>query len=73
MNVVTLPLPDGTLAPFRLSEATPFSPGSEPFPRVAYAAAHVVADPAVDVARLLRDPDRAADRMRAFCATQGVA
>jgi hypothetical protein len=46
MNVVTLPLPDGTLAPFRRSEAAPFPPGYEPFPRVASAAAHVVADPA---------------------------
>ncbi|MGH7086984.1 MAG: DUF993 family protein, partial [Acetobacteraceae bacterium] len=45
MPEILLPLTDGTLARHRLSgKAVPaFVPG--PFPRVAYAAVHVVADP----------------------------
>lgn len=45
MPEILLPLPDGTLARHRLSgkSVSSFTPG--PFPRIAYAAVHVVADP----------------------------
>ena len=47
---LTLPRLDGTLAPFTLSEPRRWAYPSEPFrTRVAYAAAHVVADPRRDV------------------------
>jgi hypothetical protein len=51
MPEITLPLPDGTLAPYRLRAAAAFPKASGPFPRVAYAAAHVVANP-----RAMADP-----------------
>jgi hypothetical protein len=50
-RTLTLPLPDGTLAPFTLRTPPSFTPPSAPFrSRIAYAAAHVVVDP-------LRDAD----------------
>ena len=47
MATLKLPLPDGTLAPYTLRAATPWpKPASPPrFNRVAFSAAHVVADP----------------------------
>jgi hypothetical protein len=47
---LTLPCLDGTLAPFTLRDAPSWPPPDRPFRRrVAYAAAHVVADPRRDV------------------------
>ena len=48
---VTLSLPraDGGLAPLELVAAPPYAPAAVPRDRVAYAAAHVVADPLADV------------------------
>jgi hypothetical protein len=49
-RTLTLPLLDGTVAPFTLSDTRGWSPPAGPFKkRVAYAAAHVVADPRRDV------------------------
>ena len=49
-RTLTLPCLDGTLAPFTLSEPRAWQKPSAPFQkRVAYAAAHVVADPRRDV------------------------
>src|SRR5919201_2349749 len=46
---IHLPVPGGRLEPFRLSEARAFpSRPTRSFNRVAYAAAHVVADPLSD-------------------------
>lgn len=46
MSALTLPLADGTLAPYEPTHRDPLPVlGSEPRTRVAYAAAHVVADP----------------------------
>jgi len=46
MATLKLPLADGTLAPYTVCAATPWpAAGAHPFNRVAYAAAHVVADP----------------------------
>ncbi|HVK84519.1 MAG TPA: DUF993 family protein, partial [Kofleriaceae bacterium] len=47
MATLRLPLHDGTLAPYTLRAATPWPlPAVKPtFNRVAYSAAHVVADP----------------------------
>jgi hypothetical protein len=45
MPEIVLPLPDRTLAPYRLVGVPPEPPAGGGFPRVAYAAAHVVADP----------------------------
>jgi hypothetical protein len=43
---LTLPRADGTLAPYTLSGRTPVAPPAHPhFDRIAYSAAHVVADP----------------------------
>ncbi len=45
-----LPRPDGTLAPYTLSGATPVTPPGGPIrSRVAFAAVHVVADPLADI------------------------
>src|SRR5215204_1327564 len=49
-RTITLPCLDGTLAPFTLSEPRHWTHPTAPFKtRVAYAAAHVVADPRRDV------------------------
>src|SRR3982750_2034622 len=49
-RTITLPCLDGTLAPFTLGEARVWPKPAAPFARrVAYAAAHVVADPRRDV------------------------
>jgi len=49
-RTLTLPHADGTLAPFTLSEPRAWAKPAAPFrKRVAYAAAHVVADPRRDV------------------------
>ena len=47
MATLKLPLADGTLAPYTVRAATPWPArdGRPAFNRVAYAAAHVVADP----------------------------
>ena len=45
MPTITLPTAEGTLAPFATSAPRQFAHGAPPFPRVAYAAAHVVIDP----------------------------
>ena len=44
MPTITLPTPDG-LKPFTLSAPRDFPKATPPFPRLALAAAHVVADP----------------------------
>ena len=50
MPTVTLPGPDGVLAPFTMSSPQGFADRpATPFNRVAYAAAHVVAGPLADV------------------------
>ena len=51
MATLRLPRPDGTLAPYTLRAATPWpAPAGTPsFSRVAYSAAHVVADPLAHV------------------------
>ncbi|MCP5367865.1 MAG: dihydrodipicolinate synthase family protein [Hyphomicrobiales bacterium] len=49
MAAVTLPTAAGTLAPFTLSPAADFAPAPGPFSRIAFSAAHVVADPLADV------------------------
>jgi hypothetical protein len=49
-RTLSLPLTDGTVAPFTLGDARGWTPPAAPFrERVAYAAAHVVADPRRDV------------------------
>ncbi|MBV8399411.1 MAG: dihydrodipicolinate synthase family protein [Acetobacteraceae bacterium] len=45
MPTITLPTANGTLAPFTTSTPRQFARAKPPFPRVAYAAAHVVVDP----------------------------
>jgi hypothetical protein len=45
MPTITLPTATGTLAPFTTGAPRHFVHATPPFPRVAYAAAHVVADP----------------------------
>ncbi len=45
MPTIHLPAADGTLAPFATSPARDFPRATPPFPRIALAAAHVVADP----------------------------
>ena len=45
MAIVTLPTRDGALAPFTTSPPRRFARAALPFPRVVYAAAHVVVDP----------------------------
>lgn len=45
MPTLDLPTPDGKLAPFTTSPPRDFPRAAPPFPRVALAAAHVVADP----------------------------
>ena len=45
MPTITLPTNEGTLAPFATSAPRRFAHAAPPFPRVAYAAAHVVIDP----------------------------
>ena len=45
MPTITLPTTEGTLAPFVTSAPRQFALAEPPFPRVAYAAAHVVIDP----------------------------
>ena len=45
MPTITLPTNEGTLAPFTTSAPRQFAHAAPPFPRVAYAAAHVVIDP----------------------------
>ncbi len=45
MPSITLPTASGALAPFTLSAPRDFARATPPFPRVALAAAHVVADP----------------------------
>jgi hypothetical protein len=45
MPTLDLPTPDGKLAPFTTSPPRDFPRATPPFPRVALAAAHVVADP----------------------------
>ncbi len=45
MPTITLPTNEGTLAPFATSAPRQFAHAVPPFPRVAYAAAHVVIDP----------------------------
>jgi hypothetical protein len=51
MREFVLPTEAGTLEPYRLTGTTLPAPSGAPFPRIAYAAAHVVADPLA-----LRDP-----------------
>jgi hypothetical protein len=47
---LTLPRPDGTLAPYTLGASTSYAPpAAAPRSRIAYAAAHVVADPLADI------------------------
>jgi hypothetical protein len=48
MPILNLPTSDGTLAPYTTRPARKFPPAKPPFNRVAYAAAHVVADPLAD-------------------------
>ena len=49
-RILTLPCADGTLAPFTVRDARVWQPPAAPFrSRIAYAAAHVVADPRCDV------------------------
>jgi hypothetical protein len=51
---LTLPRADGTLAPYTLGPAASFAPpAAPPRSRIAYAAAHVVADPLADVSPTL--------------------
>ena len=45
MPMITLPTAQGTLAPFTTSVPRRFARATPPFPRVAYAAAHVMVDP----------------------------
>jgi hypothetical protein len=45
MPTITLPTEDGRLAPFNTSAPRAFARATPPFPRIAYAAAHVVVDP----------------------------
>ncbi|MBV9784611.1 MAG: dihydrodipicolinate synthase family protein [Acidisphaera sp.] len=45
MPTITLPTAEGTLAPFVTGEPRQFARATPPFPRIAYAAAHVVVDP----------------------------
>ena len=45
MATVTLPASDGGLEPFSTSPAPAPAPALQPFNRIAYAAAHIVADP----------------------------
>jgi hypothetical protein len=45
MPTLDLPMPDGSLAPFTTNPPREFPVMTPPFPRVALAAAHVVADP----------------------------
>jgi hypothetical protein len=48
MPTITLPTAEGTLVPFTTSTPRQFAHAMPPFPRVAYAAAHVVTDPLVE-------------------------
>src|SRR6478672_11942369 len=48
MPTLNLPVAGGRLAPYTTRPAKPFPAVSPPFNRVAYAAAHVVADPLAD-------------------------
>jgi len=51
MSTVRLPTASRTIETYRLGPASPFpNAGSGTFPRIAYAAAHVVADPLADLA-----------------------
>jgi hypothetical protein len=51
---LNLPRPDGSLAPYTLGPAASFAPpAAPPRSRIAYAAAHVVADPLADVSPTL--------------------
>src|SRR5512137_62286 len=45
MPTINLPTPDGRIEPFATRAPTEFAKATPPFPRVALAAAHVVADP----------------------------
>ena len=51
MPTLNLPTADGSLAPYTTRPPKTFPPADQPFNRIAYAAAHVVADPLAD-----RDP-----------------
>ena len=48
MPTLNLPVAGGKLAPYTTRPARPFPPAKPPFNRIAYAAAHVVADPMAD-------------------------
>jgi Protein of unknown function (DUF993). len=48
MPTLNLPVAGGRLAPYTTRPAKPFPAAAPPFNRVAYAAAHVVADPLAD-------------------------
>jgi len=65
-NVLTLPFPDGSAKPYRLTGTPTARPSSPPrFNRIAYAAAHVVSDPFKD-ARPWNDPAIDWDATMAF-------
>ena len=49
MTTIKLPTAIGHLADYRMSEPLAFATSAGPFDRVAFAAAHVVADPLADV------------------------
>ena len=49
MPTITLPAASGALEPFETAAAGAFDPAPGPFSRIAFSAAHVVADPLADV------------------------
>ena len=50
---IGLPTAQGKVEPYQVREPRPFQKPSKPFTRVAYAAAHVVADPFSPTAELV--------------------
>jgi Protein of unknown function (DUF993) len=49
MPTITLPTPDRRLEPYRMAAPRAFPKATAPFTRIAYSAAHVVADPLADI------------------------
>jgi Protein of unknown function (DUF993) len=78
MTTIKLPTAIGHQASYRMSPPRAWATSAGPFDRVAFAAAHVVADPLAELFRLadraglLADPERAAGPMRKILAVHGV-